>query len=130
MYGGLLNTSKPNSCRRCVDHRAVFGHIPGKADNNFDRDYSLCIQKLYHKSSFAVNGSWNKSLHIQPLQRCYCKNSGSPTSACVMRHNYSITYTQSLHAINGLLAVGRVENLLCGRPSYYAMQTLLFSSYK
>ena len=36
-----------------------------------------------------------------------------------MRRHYSITYTQSLHAINGLLAVGRVGNLLCGRLSYY-----------
>ena len=65
-----------------------------------------------------VGGSWNKSLHLQPLQGCYCENSGSPVSAGVMQHRYSITYTQSLRAINGLLPVGRVGNLLCGRPSY------------
>ena len=29
-----------------------------------------------------------------------------------------ITYMQSLHAINGLPAVGRMGNLLCGRPPY------------
>ena len=61
------------------------------------------------------DGSWNKSLHLQPLQRCYCENSGSPASACVMWRHYSITYTQSLHTVNGSLAVGRVRNLLCGR---------------
>ena len=59
----------------------------------------------------AVGGSWNKSLHLKPLQRCYCGNSGSPTSACVMRRHYYITYTQSLHAINGLLAVEGVGKL-------------------
>ena len=32
--------------------------------------------------------------------------------------HYSITYTQSLHAINSLLFVGRVKNLHCGRPLY------------
>ena len=31
-----------------------------------------------------------------------------------------IKYTQSLHAMNGLIAVGQVGKLLCGRPSYYA----------
>ena len=46
------------------------------------------------------------------LQRCYCENSASPAS------HYCIMYTQSLHAINGLLAVGRAGNLLCGCSSY------------
>ena len=73
----------------------------------------------FHK----IRGNWNKSLHLQPLQRCYCENSGSSASACVMRRHYSITYTQSLHTINGLLAVGRVGNLLCGRPSYIVIPT-------
>ena len=61
-----------------------------------------------------IGGSWNKNFQNQPLQRCYCENSGSPASTCVMRHHYSIMYTRSLHAINGLLAMGRVRNLLCG----------------
>ena len=59
-----------------------------------------------------VGGSWNKSLHLQPLQRCYCENSGSTTSAFVMQRHYSIKYMQSLHAINGLAVVGRMGNLL------------------
>ena len=67
---------------------------------------------------YTVSGSWNKNLKLQPLQRRYCENSESRASVCVMRRRYSITYTQSLHIINGLLAVGRVGNLLCGRPSY------------
>ena len=43
----------------------------------------------------------------------------STTSACVMRHHYSIMYIHLLHAINGLLAVGRLGNLLCGRLSCF-----------
>ena len=83
---------------------------------NFDRRYALCVQKLYHRLHFTVGRSWNKSLHLQPLQRCYCANSGSPVSASFIRRHYSIT--QSLYAINGLLAVVQVGNLLCGFPSY------------
>ena len=84
---------------------------------NFHRLYALYIQKLYHRPHCRVGGSRNKSLHLQPLQQCYYKNLGSPASACVMRRHYSITYTQSLDAINCLIAEGRVGNLLCGRPS-------------
>ena len=51
-------------------------------------------------------------------QPCYCESSGSPGSACVMRHHCSIAYTQSLYAIISLLAVGLVGNLFYGRPSY------------
>ena len=41
---------------------------------------TLCIQNLYHRPHFTVGGSWNKSL-LQPLQRCYCENWGSPATA-------------------------------------------------
>ena len=58
--------------------------------------------KLYHRLHFTVGGNWNKSLHLQLLQRCYCENSGSPASACIMWCRYSVTYMQSLHAINVL----------------------------
>ena len=88
---------------------------------NFHRRCALCIQKLYHRPDFIVGGSWNKSLHLQSLQRRYCENSGSLASTCVMRRHYSIKYTHSLHAINGLIAVGRVGNLLCGHPSYITL---------
>ena len=63
---------------------------------NFHRRYALYIQNLYHRPHFTVGGSWNKSPQLQPLQRCYCENSGNITSACVMRRQYFITYTQSL----------------------------------
>ena len=76
---------------------------------------ALCIQMIYHRPHFTASGSWNKSLHIKPLQRCYYENSGSSASASVMRRHYSITYMQSLHEINYLLSV---RNLLCGRHSY------------
>ena len=90
---------------------------------NFDRCYTLCIQTLYRRPHFTVGGNWNKSLHLQPLQRSYCENFGSSASAYVMRRHYPTTYTPSLHAINGLLAVGRVRNLLCGFPSYISFET-------
>ena len=41
--------------------------------------------RRYHRPHLTIGGSWNKSLHVQPLQRCYCENSGSPASSCVMR---------------------------------------------
>jgi hypothetical protein len=43
-----------------------------------------CIQKLYHWPHFTVGGSWNKSLHLQQLQRCYCENAGSTVNACAV----------------------------------------------
>ena len=43
--------------------------------------YMICAFKNYHRPHFTVGGSWNKSLHLQPLQRCY---SGSRVNACVI----------------------------------------------
>ena len=71
--------------------RAVYVNL-AQLKINFDRRYALCIQKLYHKPHFTVGRCWNKSLHLQPLQRCYCENSGSFASACVMLLHCSITY--------------------------------------
>ena len=76
----------------------------------------LCAFKNFIRSDFTVGRCWYKSFHLQSLQRCYCVNSGSPASACVMWRHYSITYLQSLHTINGLIAVGWVGNLLCEPP--------------
>ena len=89
-----------------------------KMTMNFDRRYALYIQKLYHRPHFTVGLCWNKSLHLQPLQLRYCENSGNTAGACVMRRDYSIMYMQSFHSINGLMAVGRGGNLLCGLSSY------------
>ena len=72
----------------------------------FDRRCSLFIQELYHRCTSQSAGA-GINLHLQPLQRCYFENSESSASACVMRRHYSIMYTEKLHAINGLLAVGR-----------------------
>ena len=85
---------------------------------------SLVQQNLYHRPHFTVGGSWNKSRHLEPQQICYSENSGSTVNACVIRGHYSITYTQSLHSINGLLGVVRVENLLFGRLSYFFLPSL------
>ena len=45
-----------------------------------------------------------------------------------MRRHHFITYIQSLHAINSLLAVGQMGNLLCGRSSYYHSKVAVISS--
>ena len=69
-----------------------------------------------HSKNLSVGGSWNKSI----FKRCkyaIVRNREVLLSACVMRRHYSIRYKQSFHAINGLLAVGRVANILCGCPS-------------
>ena len=52
---------------------------------------ALCSvhSEIYHRPHFIVGWSWNKSLHLLPQQRCYCENSASPVSACVMRRHYS-----------------------------------------
>ena len=49
----------------------------------------LCALKNCHRPQLTLGGSWNKSLHLQSLQRWYCENSGSPASACVMLRHYS-----------------------------------------
>ena len=57
----------------------------------------------YHnRASQSVSAGIRASV-FQLLELCYCENSGSPAGACVLRRHYSITYTQSLHAINGLI---------------------------
>ena len=82
---------QPNSLRRYVDSQATCGHSTGIADGEFRS--AMCsvqpIQKDFHRLNFTVDGSWNTSLRVQPLQRYYCENSGSPASACVMRRHYS-----------------------------------------
>ena len=93
----------------CWPSRRVWPYT-GTAHNEFRLD-----SETLHRPHFKVGGC---CLHFQPLQRCYCQNSGSPTTSCVMQRHYSITYTQSLHAIIGLISVRRKENLLCGRSSY------------
>ena len=91
---------------------------PIEADDKFRS--ALCSMHSKTLSQIALHSrrSRKKSLHLQSLQRCHCENSGSPASAYVMRRHYSIMYTQSLHSTNGLLAVGRVGNSLCGLPLY------------
>ena len=62
---------------------------------NLDLRCTRCIQKLYHRPHFTVGWCWNKSLHLQPLQRCYFENSGSPASVSVIRRHYFIIYIVS-----------------------------------
>ena len=67
-------------------------------------------------SSYTIGGSWSKSLQLKPLQRCYNENSGRSASPCFMRRYYSIMYTQSLHAINGLVAGDEWETNFVDTP--------------
>ena len=85
--GWWLNTSQPNSCRRCVDSYVEPYVAIGLAQLTMISIDALCIQKLYHRPDFTVGTYWNKSLLLQPLQRCYNENSGSHASACVMRRH-------------------------------------------
>ena len=68
---------------------------------NFDRRYALCIQNLYHKPHFTVSRKWNKRLRLQPLQWCYCDNSGNPASACVISHYCGLSTRKALSATGG-----------------------------
>ena len=68
-----------------LDFRPI---ILGQLTIHIDWRYALRIKKLYHSPHFTVGGSWNKNLQLQLLQRCYCENLGSPTSACVMKCHY------------------------------------------
>ena len=71
----------------------------------------LCAFKNFDRPHLTVGGSWNKSVNPQPLQRCYFENLGSPDSECdIRRHCYRI------HAMNGLLAVGKVWKLTSWTP--------------
>ena len=110
--GWWLNTSQPNSCRRFVDRRAVCSHRPGTPDDEFQSALSSVHSKTLSQIALHSRWDWNKSFHLQPLQLCYCEYSGSPASACVMRRHYWVMYTESLNAVNGLIAVGRVGNLI------------------
>ena len=114
-------TPRLASCATCSELHIDLAQLT----MNFDRRYALCIQKLYHKPHFTAWWSFNKSLQLQLLQRCFSENSSSPASACFMWHYYSTTYMQSLHVINGLLAVGRVGNLLCGWPLSFIARNIL-----
>ena len=74
-----------------------------KLTMNFDRRYALCIDNFIIDSTLQSAGTGIRAAIF---------------NHCVMRRHYSIMYTQSLHAISGLIAVWRMGKLLCGRPSF------------
>ena len=86
----MINTSQLNSCRNVLTVEPCVAIDLAKLTMYFDWRYSLYIQKLYHRPHLTLCGCCNKSLHLQPLQRCYCENSGSSASACVMGRHYSV----------------------------------------
>ena len=54
----------------------------GTIDNEFLSALCSVQSKILSQMHFTVGGSKNKSLHFQPLPRCYCEDSVSPASAC------------------------------------------------
>ena len=126
MMDGLPLRSSCSCCRtavNCLHQRRTIcllmtlTHRPGTANDEFRSTLWFCAFKNFNTDALHSRHELHKNLYNQLLQRCYCENSGISASACVIRRNFSITYTQSLHAVNGLIAVGRVGNLLCGLPS-------------
>ena len=81
--------NRANSCRRCVDRRAVCGHRPGKADDEFWSAYALCFQKRYHRQHFTVGGCWNKSPQPRP---CNDATVRTRESRWCIRHATSLLY--------------------------------------
>ena len=94
---------------------------------NFDQCLFCALKNFI---TDCISQSTGTGIRVSIFNRCNdatVRTLGSPTSACVIRHHYSVTYTQSLHTINGLIAVRRVGNLLCGLPSNIG--TMLFISF-
>ena len=60
---------QPYSCRRCLDRRAVCGHRPGTTGDEFWSALCSVHSKTLSQTALHIVGrSWNKSLHLQPLQ--------------------------------------------------------------
>ena len=93
---------------------------------NFDQRYALCIQTFYHRPHFKVIAGIKASIS-NCCNNDICDNLGSPTSACIIT---LIMYTQFLHTLNGLLAVGRVANLPCGCSSYKKVSEEMLENYR
>ena len=97
-------------CRICADRRALCGQRPGRADDEFRSP--LCY---VHSKIFITDRTWQSAdsgIRDSIFNRC---NDATVRTREVPLVHSSITYTQSLHAINSLPAVGWVGNLLCGR---------------
>ena len=86
---------QPNSCRSCVNRRAVVAIDPTRLTMNFDRRYALCIQTLYHNRTSQSTGAGIRAFIFNLCNDAIVRTRGIPVSACVMRRHYSITYTQS-----------------------------------
>ena len=82
---------------------------------DLDRRYALYIQKLYH----IYHTSRSAGVRIRASIFSRCNDTIVRTKVVPLLHvSCDIMYKQSLHAINDLIAVGQVRNLLCGHSSY------------
>ena len=79
LYGGWLYTSKLNSCRRCVGHRAVYSCRPGTADDEFRSALSwpsLCNRPGYWIRDVIEGGCQSPNIAPKPTDQS-CSNSVS-----------------------------------------------------
>ena len=85
---------------------------------NFNLHCALCIQKLYHRLHFTVGGCWNKS----PIfNRCSDATVRTREVLLVHASRDVITLSSTCSCFMQYSSVGRMGNLLCGRPLYYVL---------
>ena len=98
------------------------GCRPGKADAEF-RSPAM----LYAFKNFIIDRTSQSAgarIRASIFNRCddaTVRNQEVPLVHAACHIIYFTTYNQSLHAINGSTAVGRVGNTLCRRPSYHRL---------
>ena len=110
--GRMINISQSNSCRRCIDRRAVCDYRPGIADDEFRS--ARC--SMHSKTLSLTELNFQRVLEWKPPT----SNAATMLLRELGKSHYAtsfITYTQSLHTINGVKTVVRGGNLICGRPS-------------
>ena len=113
----MIKQIPANSCRRCVNCRAVCGHRYGTADE-FRSTLCSVHSKTLSETTFTVGGRVLKK-RTSILNRC--NNATVRIREVPLVHASCDVLTLSrtssrFYAINDLIAVGCVGNLLCGRP--------------
>ena len=76
-----------NDMSQNIEQLAKF--FPPRISSSISIDIMLCAFENFIIGRTWVGGSWYKSLQLQPLQQCYCENSESQASTCVMRRHHS-----------------------------------------
>ena len=84
----------PNCYRRCVDRRAVWGHRLGTTDCEFRSALCSVHSKTLSQTVYHSRLVLDKSLHLEPLQRCSFSNISvtSPMSELILQPFRRFTY--------------------------------------